>query len=116
MITTTTNNFAVSPKIYSWGFLSLSDSFTLLHAFAQGFSKPPMPPSLTANYNPFMQNKPNLLHTQMNVTTALTMAYQNIKPSRRLKNKPNFESTTPKSLRPLLICKTNPISKKVKSV
>ena len=37
-----------------------------------------------------MQNKPNLLHTQMNVTTALTMAYRNIKPSRRLKNKPNI--------------------------
>jgi len=36
-----------------------------------------------------MQNKPNLLHTQMNVTTALTTAYQNIKPARRLKNKPN---------------------------
>jgi len=42
-----------------------------------------------------MQNKPNLLHTQMNVTTALTTAYQNIKPSRRLKNKPNFEPITP---------------------
>jgi len=48
-----------------------------------------MPPSFPANYNLFMQNKPNLLHTQMNVTTALTTAYQNIKPSRRLKNKPN---------------------------
>jgi len=36
-----------------------------------------------------MQNKPNLLNTQMNVTKVLTNDYENIRLHRRGKNKPN---------------------------
>jgi len=64
-------------------------------------------------FNPtIMQNKPNLLHTQMNVTTVLTTAYQNIRPSRRLKNKPNFNPTTPEP--PRRLC-SRPIWRKPES-
>ena len=54
--------------------------------------KPPILPSLPASYDRFMQNKPNLLDTQMNVSAALTTDYQSIQPYTSLKNKPNSNS------------------------
>ena len=36
-----------------------------------------------------MQNKPNLLDTQMNVNKVLTKDYENARLGRRFKNKPN---------------------------
>jgi len=94
---------------------------------------------LATNYDFFMQNKPNLQDAQMNVSTVLTTDYQNIRPCRSLQNKPNLGSqrarnlgsefiptprrhagngvpTAPEPPSQVLICKTNPISKKVKSV
>jgi hypothetical protein len=47
----------------------------------------------TAQASINMQNKPNLLDTQMNVNAALTMSYQNIRLPGPRKNKPNFEPT-----------------------
>jgi len=77
------------------GTTSFSQFFALFEHFSQ--QNPSFSPRFqfrASCFNPtIMQNKPNLLHTQMNVTTALTMAYRNIKPSRRLKNKPNFNPT-----------------------
>ncbi len=40
-----------------------------------------------AQKNLFMQNKPNLLNAQMNITTAITMDYVNIRLRSRFKNK-----------------------------
>ena len=53
---------------------------------------PPKPPSLPPANDRFMQNKPNSLDAQMNVSTTLTTDYQNIHPHRPLQNKPNLGS------------------------
>ena len=37
----------------------------------------------------FMQNKPNLLDTQMNVNPVKTRVYENVRPFSRRENKPN---------------------------
>ncbi len=78
----------------------------------------------------FMQNKPNLLDSQMNVTTVLTKDYENERPCRSAENKANQSQYKPNSRNvPIdvnlvktrnynneqrtmnyeLLCKTNPI-------
>ena len=42
----------------------------------------------------FMQNKPNLLNTQMNITKVLTKEYENIRLLRRAENKPKQTQRT----------------------
>ena len=37
-----------------------------------------------------MQNKPNFRNEKMNITSALTKDYENIPPTRKCENKPNF--------------------------
>ncbi len=44
-----------------------------------------------------MQNKPNLLNTQMNVNKVLTKDYENVRLHRRGKNKPNSNPIKPNS-------------------
>ena len=39
--------------------------------------------------SPFLQNKPNLLDALMNISTAITMNYEQITMNNELKNKPN---------------------------
>ncbi len=43
----------------------------------------------------FMQNKPNLLDAQMNVSTVLTRDYENVHLLARRKNKPNQTQSNP---------------------
>ena len=52
--------------------------------------KPPIPPSLTASYNPFMQNKPNFQNAKTGLTHYPQKDYENVHLSRPRKNKPNF--------------------------
>jgi len=52
----------------------------------------------------FMQNKPNLLDTQMNVRSAITMNYEQLTMNYANKNKPNSKPIKPN---------TNPIAKRV---
>ncbi len=49
-----------------------------------------------------MQNKPNLLSAEMNITSALTKDYKNISPTKKCENKPNQTQFQ------YQICKTNP--------
>jgi len=44
---------------------------------------------LINQFESIMQNKPNLLNTQMNVNTVITKDYENVRLSRRRENKPN---------------------------
>ncbi len=43
-----------------------------------------------SRYESFMQNKPNLLNAQINVSSVLTKDYENARLGRRGKNKPNL--------------------------
>ena len=52
-----------------------------------------------------MQNKPNLLYTQMNISSAITMNYEQLTMNYANKNKPNSKPIKPN---------TNPISEKPK--
>jgi len=45
--------------------------------------------------DPFMQNKPNLLNAQMNVTSIITKDYENVRLCRRGENKPNTNPIKP---------------------
>jgi len=124
MTTIATNNSAVSPKIYSWGFFSpaihsprlrqrhkhppnspelplfliLSQVFARFEHFShQNLSQPPRFEFGISCFNPtIMQNKPNLRNAQMNVTAYGHKNYINIRLPGPRKNKP----------------KTNPISNK----
>jgi len=50
-----------------------------------------------------MQNKPNLLSAEMNITSAIAKHYENIPPTEKCENKPNQTQFQ------YQICKTNPI-------
>jgi len=50
----------------------------------------------SAQKNLFMQNKPNFSDTKINVSTAITMDYVNIRLHSRFKNKPNSKPIKPK--------------------
>ena len=45
--------------------------------------------------NYYMQNKPNFRNTKTNITSALAKDYENIPPTKKCKNKPNFISPKP---------------------
>ena len=51
--------------------------------------RPSRTPFSPPNHDRFMQNKPNLLDTQMNVTTVITKDYGNMRVPGPRKNKPN---------------------------
>ncbi len=57
----------------------------------------------------FMQNKPNLLNIQMNVSIVLTRDYENVHLPGRRKNKPNFKPFASFANRPICV-KPTPFS------
>jgi len=59
-----------------------------------------------------MQNKPNLLNAQMNVTSLITVDYENIANCKLCENKPNSKPI--KANQTQYKPKTNPISEKPK--
>ena len=61
--------------------------------------QPPNLPNLPTIYNLFMQNKPNLLNAQMNVSKVLTKDYENISNWKLGENKPNTNRIKPNLLR-----------------
>jgi len=46
-----------------------------------------------------MQNKPNFQKAKMNITSAITKDYENIPPTKKCENKPNFIPPKPRGLR-----------------
>ena len=67
-------------------------------------------PLCLCGYESFMQNKPNLLDTQMNVSSVLTRDYENEPLRRRGENKPK-QTQSPSAIRNTQyeIRDTNPI-------
>ncbi len=65
--------------------------------------------SPSAQKNLFMQNKPNLPNAQMNVSTAITMDYVNIRLRSRFKNKANQTQFKANQTQPALSAVEGPV-------